>query len=65
MVVRLHFNKGLAGGPLEVSAEARRCAINPTVADAFCLMIVPREGSRLSWAFQAASQIPPWRSAMR
>jgi FAD/FMN-containing dehydrogenase len=44
MVVRLHFNKGLAGGPPEVRAAARRCAINPAVADAFCLMIVATGG---------------------
>jgi FAD/FMN-containing dehydrogenase len=44
MVVRLHFNKGLAGAPKEVNAEARRCATNPSVADAFCLMIVATGG---------------------
>jgi FAD/FMN-containing dehydrogenase len=43
-VVRLHFNKGLAGAPPEVNAEARRCAMNPAVADAFCLMIVANGG---------------------
>ncbi len=45
MIVRLHFNKGLAGTPPEVNAEARRCAINPAVADAFCLMIVATGGN--------------------
>ena len=44
MTVRLHFNKGLAGAPGEIVAEARRCAINPTVAEAFCLMIVATGG---------------------
>jgi FAD/FMN-containing dehydrogenase len=44
MTVRLHFNKGLAGAPPEVNAEARRCATNPGVADAFCLMIVATGG---------------------
>jgi FAD/FMN-containing dehydrogenase len=45
MTVRLHFNKGLAGAPAEVNAEARRCATNPAVADAFCLMIVATGGT--------------------
>jgi FAD/FMN-containing dehydrogenase len=45
MTVRLHFNKGLAGAPPEVNAEARRCATNPAVADAFCLMIVATGGA--------------------
>jgi FAD/FMN-containing dehydrogenase len=44
MTVRLHFNKGLAGAPPEVNAAARRCATNPRVADAFCLMIVATGG---------------------
>jgi Berberine and berberine like len=44
MIVRLHFNKGLAGAPREINAEARRCPINPAVADAFCLMIVATGG---------------------
>ena len=43
-VVRLHFNKGLAGAPPQVNAEARACATNPRVADAFCLMIVATGG---------------------
>lgn len=44
MIVRLHFNKGLAGAPRQVNEEARRCAANPNVADAFCLMIVATGG---------------------
>ncbi|HTZ70600.1 MAG TPA: FAD-binding oxidoreductase [Acetobacteraceae bacterium] len=44
MIVRLHFNKGLAGAPPEVNAAARRCATNPAVADAFCLAIVATGG---------------------
>ena len=44
MTVRLHFNKGLDGAPPEVNAEARRCATNPAVADAFCLAIVATGG---------------------
>ncbi len=43
-VVRLHFNKGLAGGTPEVNAAARRCATNPAVAEAFCLAIVANGG---------------------
>jgi FAD binding domain-containing protein/berberine-like enzyme len=44
MTVRLHFNKGLAGAPSAINAESRRCAINPAVADAFCLTIVATGG---------------------
>ena len=44
MIVRLHFNKGLAGAPAEENALARRCATNPAVADAFALMIVATGG---------------------
>lgn len=42
--VELHFNKGLAGAPPAVTDDARRCATNPTVADAFALMIVAAGG---------------------
>ena len=45
MVVRLHFNKGLAGASPEANAAARRCATNPSVADAFCLVIVATGGA--------------------
>lgn len=44
MAVQLHFNKGLAGGTSEQNALARRCATNPAVADAFCLVIVATGG---------------------
>lgn len=44
MAVRLHFNKGLAGAPPEVVAQARQAATNPAVADAFCLMITATGG---------------------
>jgi FAD/FMN-containing dehydrogenase len=44
MTVRLHFNKGLAAAPPEVSAASRQCATNPAVADAFCLAIVATGG---------------------
>ena len=42
--VQLHFNKGMAGAPPDVTEHARRCAMNPKVADAFCLMIVATGG---------------------
>jgi len=35
----LHFNKGLAGAPVAELAAARNTATNPTVLDAFALMI--------------------------
>jgi hypothetical protein len=44
MIVQLHFNKGLAGAPPEVNAQARQCATNPAVADAFCLMLTATGG---------------------
>ena len=44
MIVRLHFNKGLAGAPAEANAAARHCATNPAVADAFCLALVATGG---------------------
>ncbi|RKP43652.1 FAD-binding oxidoreductase [Pararobbsia silviterrae] len=43
--VELHFNKGLAGAPANVRENARRCAIHPNVADAFCLAIVASGGA--------------------
>jgi FAD/FMN-containing dehydrogenase len=42
--VELHVNKGLAGAPSDVNEQARRCAMNPKVADAFALMIVATGG---------------------
>ncbi|MDR5781643.1 FAD-binding oxidoreductase [Caballeronia sp. LZ065] len=42
--VELHVNKGLAGAPKEVNEQARRCSMNPKVADAFALMIVAAGG---------------------
>lgn len=39
----LHFNKGLAGGPAEAIAEARRTAMNPAVLTAFALAIISAE----------------------
>lgn len=35
----LHFNKGLAGAPPEAIASARNTAMNPSVLDAFALVI--------------------------
>jgi FAD/FMN-containing dehydrogenase len=43
--VELHINKGLAGAPPEVNEQARQCATNPKVADAFALMIVATGGA--------------------
>lgn len=42
--VSLHFNKGLAGAPVEALASAQRTAINPGAIDAFALAIVASEG---------------------
>ncbi len=42
--VELHVNKGLAGAPDAVNEQARQCAMNPKVADAFALMIVAAGG---------------------
>jgi FAD/FMN-containing dehydrogenase len=39
-VVRLHFNKGLAGAPSDAIAAARETATNPAVCDAFALAIM-------------------------
>jgi len=38
--VSLHFNKGLAGAPPEARAATRQTATNPTVVDAFTLVII-------------------------
>lgn len=43
--VELHVNKGLAGALPEVVDQARQCAMNPTVAEAFCLMITSSSGA--------------------
>ncbi|CAE6734074.1 hypothetical protein LMG22931_02342 [Paraburkholderia nemoris] len=43
--VELHINKGLAGALPEVREQARQCAMNPRVADAFALMIVAAGGA--------------------
>ncbi|WP_148654676.1 FAD-dependent oxidoreductase [Paraburkholderia caribensis] len=42
--VALHVNKGLAGAPAEVAEQARQCAMNPKVAEAFALMIAATGG---------------------
>jgi FAD/FMN-containing dehydrogenase len=44
MILRLHVNKGLAGAPPEQNANARQCATNPAVADAFALLIIATGG---------------------
>ena len=38
--VELHFNKGLAGTSLDVTASAKQTATNPLVIDAFALVII-------------------------
>ena len=38
--VEIHFNKGLAGAPLEAIAAARDTAMNPAVCEAFALAII-------------------------
>ena len=42
--IGLHFNKGLAGGPVENRVAARQAATNPAAADAFALAISGAEG---------------------
>lgn len=44
IVVRLHFNKGLAGAPQSAIERAARTATNPDVLDAFALAIVATGG---------------------
>jgi len=43
--VELHVNKGLAGAPPRVNEQARDCAMNPKVADAFALAIICTGGA--------------------
>jgi len=45
MLIRLHFNKGLAGGTPEAIAAARDTATNPKVMEAFCLAIIATGGA--------------------
>ena len=45
MVIRLHFNKGLAGGAPDAIAQSRDTATNPKMADAFCLAIIAAGGA--------------------
>lgn len=42
--IALHFNKGLAGAPPNVQAQALDTAINPAVVDAFALAIIAGNG---------------------
>jgi FAD/FMN-containing dehydrogenase len=42
--VAFHFNKGLAGAPADVIADAKDTAINPAVLEAFALAIVAGGG---------------------
>ncbi|MBN3808628.1 BBE domain-containing protein [Paraburkholderia sp. Ac-20347] len=43
----LPVNKGLAGALFDVNEQARWCAMNPNIADAFALMIVAKAASVL------------------
>lgn len=45
MAIELHFNKGLAGAPVEVAAATLATATNPAVVDAFALAIVATGGA--------------------
>ncbi|MGZ5928786.1 MAG: FAD-dependent oxidoreductase [Rhizomicrobium sp.] len=45
MAIRLHFNKGLAGGEPDAIARSRVTATNPKVLDAFCLAIIATGGA--------------------
>jgi len=45
MLIRLHFNKGLAGGTPEAIAAARDTATNPKVMGAFCLALIATGGA--------------------
>jgi FAD/FMN-containing dehydrogenase len=45
MIVRLHFNKGLAGAPPDAIARSRDTATNPKLLDAFCLAIIATGGA--------------------
>jgi FAD/FMN-containing dehydrogenase len=40
----LHFNKGLAGAPVDVLRATGKTAVNPVVVDAFALLICAAEG---------------------
>jgi FAD/FMN-containing dehydrogenase len=60
--VAFHFNKGLAGAPAEVIADAKDTAINPAVLDAFALAIVAGGGSP---AFPGISDHDPDLAAAR
>jgi hypothetical protein len=42
--IQLHFNKGLAGAPLDAVDRTRDTARNPVVLNAFCLAIVANGG---------------------
>ena len=44
-IIRLHFNKGLAGGTPDAIARSQDTATNPKVADAFCLAIIATGGA--------------------
>jgi len=45
MAIRLHFNKGLAGGMPDAIARSHDTAMNPRAMDAFCLAIIATGGA--------------------
>jgi FAD/FMN-containing dehydrogenase len=45
MIIRLHFNKGLAGGAPDAIVRSRETAMNPRAMDAFCLAIIATGGA--------------------
>ncbi len=66
--VALHFNKGLAGAPADAIAAVRATPMNPSVADAFALVIIgaggppaysgmPGAGPNLTLARQQAAAV--------
>jgi FAD/FMN-containing dehydrogenase len=57
----LHFNKGLAGAPVEEVAAAKDTAMNPAVLSAFALRSLRAKVLRRSRAFVATS--PTWSVA--
>ncbi|MGH7557668.1 MAG: FAD-dependent oxidoreductase [Gemmatimonadota bacterium] len=60
--ISLHFNKGLAGAPVDEVTAARDTAINPVALDAFALAILGGEGPP---AFPGVLGHEPDRSAAR
>jgi len=60
--VSLHFNKGLAGGTDFARSTVVETAINPEVADAFCLAIIASNGAS---SYPGAGSSPDWSEARK